>query len=537
MMANLNYEQSRVRHHSYIYGHDGNPLPLQVGSGFTKTNPSASLMHESESRGRSRSSGLLNRHSDNHSHVDSHRPSTPTEVSWNGRSTSYANGLGGIVATGMWAPMPQDVNIRSRTQTIPASWGPSQSQSVMQTDYCAAPRSESPSQSQIQHHNHNRNHNVNVNVSQTYQPQPEEEPITATAPAPAPGIFLQEVSSYNSQNQRVSVPVSVNQQLQPRMQQVQSSKNSHIHTHTHTHSHGAQPLPVVQVPVLPYQKSAFTATATGQNGFSIAENHNHNPSFNVNEEQIGATSSVTADNVQQQQYAGGRHVQRERAGSSKGDWFCASCGNTNYAWRHVCNMRKCRAPKPGHLNVEPSPPGSWACLSCGNLNYAERNICNMRKCRAPRPTATTLSMHAPVHTPMKTTDVAVAVAANQVQISPQEQQVVPVQSQAQHLGNLPSSNGGFLLINSVNEHQVQGQVPQSQLLSRHNSSQSSRQGHHQNQHPKHQKKSMSRNSSHISKHSYRITRCSSMEQEKQNVSVRENNYNKVPGSIGSSCAA
>lgn len=42
--------------------------------------------------------------------------------------------------------------------------------------------------------------------------------------------------------------------------------------------------------------------------------------------------------------------------SSKADWICVVCGNKNYSWRHVCNMRKCRAPKPGHLTSQPLPP-------------------------------------------------------------------------------------------------------------------------------------------------------------------------------------
>ena len=44
--------------------------------------------------------------------------------------------------------------------------------------------------------------------------------------------------------------------------------------------------------------------------------------------------------------------------SSKADWICVVCGNKNYSWRHVCNMRKCRAPKPGHLTSQPLPPVS-----------------------------------------------------------------------------------------------------------------------------------------------------------------------------------
>lgn len=73
----------------------------------------------------------------------------------------------------------------------------------------------------------------------------------------------------------------------------------------------------------------------------------------------------------------------QRRGNRKDDWLCLVCGNKNYSWRHVCNMRKCRAPRPGQLTESP-PTGSWPCLSCGNLNYAERVVCNMRKCRTPR---------------------------------------------------------------------------------------------------------------------------------------------------------
>lgn len=33
-------------------------------------------------------------------------------------------------------------------------------------------------------------------------------------------------------------------------------------------------------------------------------------------------------------------------GFSEGDWLCSKCGNTNFAFRTTCNMRKCGATKP-----------------------------------------------------------------------------------------------------------------------------------------------------------------------------------------------
>lgn len=29
------------------------------------------------------------------------------------------------------------------------------------------------------------------------------------------------------------------------------------------------------------------------------------------------------------------------------DWTCPKCGNVNFSFRTVCNMRKCNTPKPG----------------------------------------------------------------------------------------------------------------------------------------------------------------------------------------------
>lgn len=34
-------------------------------------------------------------------------------------------------------------------------------------------------------------------------------------------------------------------------------------------------------------------------------------------------------------------------GTRDNDWKCPKCGNVNFSFRTVCNMRKCNTPKPG----------------------------------------------------------------------------------------------------------------------------------------------------------------------------------------------
>lgn len=74
------------------------------------------------------------------------------------------------------------------------------------------------------------------------------------------------------------------------------------------------------------------------------------------------------------------------------DWTCPKCGNVNFSFRTVCNMRKCSTPKPGSQGAKPDknskqkmPEGSWKCEKCGNINYPFRTKCNRQNCGADKP--------------------------------------------------------------------------------------------------------------------------------------------------------
>ncbi|XP_042020542.1 ranBP2-type zinc finger protein At1g67325-like isoform X1 [Salvia splendens] len=77
------------------------------------------------------------------------------------------------------------------------------------------------------------------------------------------------------------------------------------------------------------------------------------------------------------------------------DWACPKCGNVNFSFRTVCNMRKCNTPKPGSQmqvfakpvkNSKPDmPEGSWKCEQCNNINYPFRTKCNRQNCGADKP--------------------------------------------------------------------------------------------------------------------------------------------------------
>ncbi|GMH15121.1 hypothetical protein Nepgr_016962 [Nepenthes gracilis] len=74
------------------------------------------------------------------------------------------------------------------------------------------------------------------------------------------------------------------------------------------------------------------------------------------------------------------------------DWTCPKCGNVNFSFRTICNMRKCNTPKPGSQGTKSEknskqkmPEGSWKCEKCGNINYPFRTKCNRQNCGADKP--------------------------------------------------------------------------------------------------------------------------------------------------------
>ncbi|KAF6143863.1 hypothetical protein GIB67_009844 [Kingdonia uniflora] len=79
-------------------------------------------------------------------------------------------------------------------------------------------------------------------------------------------------------------------------------------------------------------------------------------------------------------------------GTRDNDWTCPKCGNVNFSFRTVCNMRKCNTPKPGSQasksdknSKQRMPEGSWKCEQCDNMNYPFRTKCNRQNCGADKP--------------------------------------------------------------------------------------------------------------------------------------------------------
>ncbi|CAI9281250.1 unnamed protein product [Lactuca saligna] len=87
-------------------------------------------------------------------------------------------------------------------------------------------------------------------------------------------------------------------------------------------------------------------------------------------------------------YSGGSIID----GKSDNDWVCPNCGNVNFSFRTVCNMRKCNTPKPGSQASKSGknfkgdmPDGSWKCDHCNNINYPFRTKCSRQNCGAEKP--------------------------------------------------------------------------------------------------------------------------------------------------------
>ncbi|XP_010530550.1 PREDICTED: ranBP2-type zinc finger protein At1g67325 isoform X2 [Tarenaya hassleriana] len=84
---------------------------------------------------------------------------------------------------------------------------------------------------------------------------------------------------------------------------------------------------------------------------------------------------------------------QKRDSTRDNDWTCPNCGNVNFSFRTVCNMRKCNTPKPGYQvggsdnksSKQKAPEGSWKCDKCGNINYPFRTKCNRPNCGADKP--------------------------------------------------------------------------------------------------------------------------------------------------------
>ncbi|KAL0385346.1 UNVERIFIED_CONTAM: RanBP2-type zinc finger protein [Sesamum radiatum] len=85
--------------------------------------------------------------------------------------------------------------------------------------------------------------------------------------------------------------------------------------------------------------------------------------------------------------------QKKADGTRDNDWSCPKCGNVNFSFRTVCNMRKCNTPKPGPQGAKSGknsnmPEGSWKCDKCNNINYPFRTKCNRQNCGADKPSET-----------------------------------------------------------------------------------------------------------------------------------------------------
>ncbi|CAM8881883.1 unnamed protein product [Rhodiola kirilowii] len=88
----------------------------------------------------------------------------------------------------------------------------------------------------------------------------------------------------------------------------------------------------------------------------------------------------------------------QKDSTRENDWTCPKCGNVNFSFRPVCNMRKCNTARPGSQPAKPDknpkqkmPDGSWKCDQCNNINYPFRTKCNRQNCGADKPSGSSES--------------------------------------------------------------------------------------------------------------------------------------------------
>ncbi|KAL6529341.1 hypothetical protein OROGR_014964 [Orobanche gracilis] len=98
-------------------------------------------------------------------------------------------------------------------------------------------------------------------------------------------------------------------------------------------------------------------------------------------------------------FPGEKSQKKAGDGSRDNDWSCPKCGNVNFSFRTVCNMRKCNTLKPGSQGSKSGkssrpdmPEGSWKCEKCNNINFHFRTKCNRQNCGADKPSETKTSL-------------------------------------------------------------------------------------------------------------------------------------------------
>jgi hypothetical protein len=74
----------------------------------------------------------------------------------------------------------------------------------------------------------------------------------------------------------------------------------------------------------------------------------------------------------------GRRMRFDPNGNMDVAWVCPSCSNDNFPFRDVCNLRRCRKPRPPATKT-------WPCRLCNAFNFPEAQICITPGCRGTRP--------------------------------------------------------------------------------------------------------------------------------------------------------